>query len=186
MPDQIESVYVDDEDRTVFGPWTIATTVDLDWALSRLGALEAEMASLQAQVTAAEGRLRERADYLTAKIHHGVMFFRAKIEEHAVKNRESLLGGGKKKSRALLNGTVGWRKTQGKLEVLDKQAFLAWLERHPKEAGLYSVRIVPIMDALKDHYLRTKSIPPGCQWVDETDSFYVTAHPLDGLAKGDK
>lgn len=182
----IEPVYVDEErpDVRAGGPWKIETVTSLDWAMSRLCALQLELADLAEQERARVAAIEERAHLLAQKAERGVAFFESMISEYAHRNRDTLLGGGRKKSREVLSGTVGWRTKPGRLVVLDKEALGAWLERQAPDAGLYRIRLDPDLAALKAHYEATGTIPPGTEWQDETETFFVKTQPLD-ILKGE-
>lgn len=77
---------------------------------------------------------------------------------------------GKKKSRALPNGTFGFRAKPATLEITDPTAALAFAEAN----GLpikKSVGVTP----LKEHFKATGEIPDGCEYVEPEETFYVRA-----------
>lgn len=77
---------------------------------------------------------------------------------------------GRKKSRALPNGTFGFRARPATLEVVDPEAAVAFAE----ERGLpikKSIGVTP----LKEHMKATGEIPEGCEYVEGTETFYIKA-----------
>lgn len=181
MPEDIEPEYIDAEDPEVRtgGTWMVTNPTSLDWALSRLADLERQVADIAAQEADAHARITVRAEKLRAKAACGVAFFSSHIQRYAHSNRPALLGGGKKKSRELLSGVVGWRAMQGKLVVEDKKALEKWLMQQPPESGLYRTDVKPNMEALKALHAEKGTIPPGCIWVDgdEWGTFYMEPQP---------
>lgn len=140
--------------------WKITDLGAADWALSRLAECQAEAAAIDAQAEAAIARIRQRADALKMKAAKGESFFRFKLAEYAERERSSLLTG-KKKSRELLHGKIGWRAKAERLEVVDKDALTAWLAAQPVESGLYRMTLAPEMRAIQDAYKRDGIVPPG-------------------------
>jgi phage host-nuclease inhibitor protein Gam len=126
---------------------------------------------------AAKARIDKRAAELTARAERGAAFFRYRLAEYAHAQRAFLLGGGKKKSRELVGGTLGWRSRSGRLVVEDEAALNAWLERQPVESGLYTVRVKAVMAALNAYFAGTNEIPPGCIWDPGGETFYVKVQP---------
>lgn len=189
--DELVPEYVDEEDPTVRsgGPWRIETVTHLDWAMSRLAALQLELADLADQERVRVEAIEQRAAFLAEKVNGGVSFFEAKIAEYAHSHRGTLLGGGKKKSREVLHGVVGWRDSPGpgKLVVTDAEALDAWLQTKSPDSGLYRVKLEPEMDALKALHEAEKVVPPGCEWVPKSETFFVRAAPLmtDIVLKGE-
>lgn len=163
----------DEEDESVSGPWQIDSRSSLDWAMSRLAKLRAEAEAIETQAAAAIDRIEKRKASLLERIQRGAGFFEYKIAEYAHRERQLLLGGGKRKSADLLHGRIGWRSKGGKLTVDDKPTLLAWLERQPPEGGLYRVKLEPEMKAIQDNFKTTGEIPPGCSYQQPEETFYV-------------
>lgn len=184
--DELVPEYVDEEDPTVRsgGPWRIETVTHLDWAMSRLAALQLELADLADQERARVEAIEQRAAMLAERVQPGIAFFESQIAAYASSHRGTLLGGGPKKSRTVLHGTVGWREKPGKLVVKDAAALDAWLQTKGPDSGLYRIKLEPEMDALKALYAKEKAIPPGCEWVEKEDTFYVKTQSLE-IVKGE-
>jgi phage host-nuclease inhibitor protein Gam len=177
LADSIEQLqediqYEDDEDISVRTGWAIQNVQSLEWALSRDGALKAEKDRIMAAYDEAKRRLEARRDQLLDKIQRGIAFFESRIARYAEDNRDALLGGGAKKSVALLNGVVGWRRKTGRLVVVDEKALVAWLQAQPN-TDLYRVKIEPAMVALQKNYEATKQVPPGMEYAEEFEKFYI-------------
>jgi phage host-nuclease inhibitor protein Gam len=164
----------------------IETTQGADWALYRVAMLKAELRDIEAQARAAKERIDKRAESLKSKVARGVCYFEFKLLEYAEMHKKALLGGGKKKSRSFVHGVIGWRSSQERLEVTDKDALAAWLETQPVERGLYRTKVEPEMAAIQALYQTTGEIPPGCDIKPETDMPYVKAEaPETALVKGE-
>jgi phage host-nuclease inhibitor protein Gam len=176
--------YVDEQDPAVGGAWSISDLGSADWALARLSECEAEAAEIDRQADAAIERIRKRADALKEKAARGEAFFRAKLLLFAETHRDVLLTG-KKKSRELVHGRIGWRKKGERLVVQDREALLSWLAAQPVESGLYRVKIEPEMRALSERLKGCGEVPPGCEVEPETETVEIkTEAPEAALVKG--
>ena len=176
--------YVDEENEQVKegGPWHIENLSSLDWALKRLGELEAEVLANESLTHDRIAELEQRCLRLNARAAAGMRFFRGAIEAYARSHRTQLLGSSNRKTRALIHGTVGWRKRPASLEVLDKSALLGWAIRQPVELGLVRMKEEPCMSEVKAYAEETGTIPPGCAPVPETDELQVrTVDPKEVL-----
>ena len=169
---QEDILYEDDEDISVRTGWAIQNTQSLEWALSRDGSLKAEKDRIMAAYEDAKRRLEARRDQLLDKIQRGIAFFESRITRYAEDNRDALLGGGAKKSVALLNGVVGWRRRTGRVVVEDEKALVEWLQAQPN-TDLFRVKIEAKMAAIQEWYKRTKQIPPGCVYQEEYEKLYI-------------
>ena len=176
MPPEL-ATYEDAENPEVRGPWRIETIQSADWALARMAELQAEAEQVDAMRDAAIRRIEEKAEAMKAKIARGVSFFGFKLLEYGQRNKKALLGGGKKKSRAFLHGSIGWRTKNkgGRLAVEDAKALEAWLVLQPVDAGFYRQKIEPEMKALQAQFQADGVIPPGCRVEEEIDEPYVKA-----------
>ena len=169
-PDAVEE-YQDEEMPEARPGWHIGDLGALDWALSRVADLEREMAENERLAALAIERIRLRTLKLNERAARGVQFFSGRIREYAELHRAELLGGGKKKSRALVHGTVGWRKKGGGLSVTDVEALLAWARAQPVEAELLRIKEEPALSAIKKHYAATGEVPDGCDVEPEVEEF---------------
>jgi phage host-nuclease inhibitor protein Gam len=175
LPADLEA-YEDVENPEVRGGgWKIETIQSADWALARLSELQAEADSIDEQAKAGVARIRARAEALKAKVARGIGYFEFKLLEYAETHRKAMLGGGKKKSRSFIHGTVGWRTKNkgGRLVVEDAKALEAWLVAQPVERGLFRQKIEPELRALQALFADTGEIPPGCNVEEEIDEPYV-------------
>lgn len=179
-----QEAFQDSTDPAVKQGWAIANIGDLEWAMQRLGDLEAEAAENEAALADAHKRLDARAAELAAKVNRGIGFFRASVLRYMEAHRNELLKGGARKSRTLLYGTLGWRTAGGRLKVVDKDALTTWLMSQPVELGLARVKVEPDMRALQAHCLKLGKIPPGTELEAEREAPYVKAvSPGTTLAK---
>lgn len=174
--------YQDEERPEVAGPWRIESVEQADWALFRLGELERQMQenTLAAEVRIAE--LRARLAYINAQAQRGADFFRWKLQQYALEAREELLGGGKKKTRDLPSGSISFRSKGGGLQVVDRDALLAWAVEQPVELGLYRVKQEPALDEVKRHFKKTGELPPGTDLEPEREE--VVVKPAAAAPKG--
>jgi phage host-nuclease inhibitor protein Gam len=185
-PEGIDT-YEDADNPDVRGPWEIKNVSSADWAMARLAALRAEREQLDELERAAVARVHEKADKLRGQVARGESYFEFKLLCYAVRNKAELLGKGSKKSRTLINGTLGWKTHAkgGRLAVEDKKALEAWLMEQPVERGLYRVRYEAEMAALQEAFKADGVIPDGCKVEEETEEPYVKIDaPEAALAKG--
>jgi phage host-nuclease inhibitor protein Gam len=177
--------YQDDSDPNVRDGWSINSLSSADWALSRVSDLEAELAENNAVAEEAIARIQSRADKLNERVQKGITFFRSALAAYAYAHRDELLKGGKKKSRALLHGSLGWKKAGGDLKVQDREALLAWARTQPVEKAFLRIKEEPAVDEVKRHFKASGEIPPGCDVEPEREDFVVkTIKP--GAAQGEE
>lgn len=167
--------YVDETDPAVRDGWAIQDIGSLEWAMSRVADLEAEARENKEALAAAHRALDRRAGVLQEKVQKGIDFFRSAVLMYMEAHRGELLKGGKKKSRTMLYGTVGWRSSGGRLKVLDKDALAAWLLTQPVELGLARVTVDPNMVALQAYCAEHKMVPPGTEYELPHETAYVKA-----------
>ena len=151
--------------------WRIDGLSSLDWALGKLGAAEAELAALVELRNRAVNRLDAQVKLAGSAARHAVEYFTAQVAVYCGAHREELLTG-KKKSRALPCGTVGWRAKGGRLQVVDEDAVAAWATAQAV-AGIVTMRPVIDKAALTKHLDATGEVPPGCTLEDATDELYI-------------
>ena len=166
--------------------WKIENVSSLEWALGRVAQLKERYTAIEDAATEARNRVAARAEQLVGKVNRGIAYFTAHIEKYATEHRDEILGGGKAKSREFIHGTVGWRKRSGRLVVVDDQALRGWLVEQGDDT-LYRVKIEPEMQLLQARFRSDGVIPPGCEFVADTEKFYM--EPFDPermLPKGDK
>lgn len=167
-------VYYDEQDPTVASStWRVENLGSADWALGRLKELEREIAQNEAIAAEAVRRLEARVQVLNDRAMRGVRFFRAKLLEYLLTHRAELLGTGKKKSRDLPHGRLGFRKAGGGLEVVDKEALLAWAQAQPVELELVRITEAPAIAAIKAHCEATQKVPPGMVLQPDVDEPYA-------------
>lgn len=155
------------------GGWRVQSVVDLDWAMKRLAAHEATIAENEEMAAERHAEIDRRLLRLNDNAMKGVRRFRQMIEEYAQTHRDELLGGGKKKSRSLLHGTVGWRQRGGGLEVVDAAALLAWAQSQPIELGLTRMKEEPCLTEIKAVAKRDAVVPPGMQMAPLVDELQI-------------
>lgn len=173
--------YQDEEDQRATDGWHIQDIETLDWALSRMADLKREIAENESVMEAAIIRLRMRTAKLNERAARGVTFFEGRVREYAEIHRKDLLGGGKKKSRALPHGVVSWRKSGGGFKANDKEALLAWAQKQPVELGFIRFKEEPAWDVIKAHCEKTGEAPPGVDVEPESETFKV--EPISMEAK---
>jgi phage host-nuclease inhibitor protein Gam len=154
--------------------WRIESLQSADWSMRRIAECEAEAAAIDTQFEAAVARLVARRDALKSKAERGATYFRNRVAEYAERERATLLHG-RRKSRDLLHGRIGWRSKAERLEVVDKDALVAWLSAQPVESGLYRVKVEPELRALQERFKATGEIPPGCDVKPAEETIAVEA-----------
>lgn len=172
-PQQTSEEYVDSEESDVRVGWRPQSLDAADWCLKRLGELNAEIAENQSIVAGHVSKLKLRLDALNSTAVRGVAFFESRLREFAEANKEELLKGGKKKSRALPHGTLGWKKTSGGLEVKELESYLEWARNQPMELEVLRIKEEPAMAGLQKLFKETGELPPGCEMKEEKDEVVV-------------
>lgn len=169
-----EERYVDADDETVAeGYWRIEDLGGLDWALSRIADLEREQAENAEIVGAQIDRLRARLEKLNAQAERGLRFFRSQVAAYAEAHRAELLGGGKKKSRALPSGVIGWKKVPAKAVVTDEAALLEWARSQPVELELVRITEKPAWSDIKKQIEATGEVLPGTDYQPEGEALTI-------------
>lgn len=165
--------YVDEERSDVTEKWEVKTLEEADWALSRVKDADVTVAEVERLHAAAVARLEVRRDELLRKPLHVKAFFSGLLRKYAEANRKDLLKGGKAKSRKLMFGSIGWRKSGGDPVITDKDALLAWCLKQPVESELLRVKQEPAWDAVKKHVKDTGEVVPGVSTSPETEVFEI-------------
>ncbi len=179
MSEEIAVEYVDEDEPNARPGWRIDSINSLDWALSRVAALQREMADNDAILESNIARLRQKNAKLNEVAARGVAFFESRVREYAELNREELLGGGKKKSRKFLHGVIAWKKRGGGFKVNDAAALLAWAQGQPVELGLVRMKEEPAWDVIKAACATTGELPPGVDMEPEDETFKIEANTLE-------
>jgi len=175
MSEEASIAYVDEHEPAVTDQWSIGDLSAADWALSRICDLEREIAENNELAEEAIAKIKMRTDLLNERAQRGVAFFKGRLATFAQTHRELLLGGGKKKSRSLLHGSIGFRKTGGSLEVLDKSELLEWARFQPAEFGFVRIKEEPAVDEIKKRFKLTGEVPPGTHLAEEREEVVVKA-----------
>lgn len=169
-------LYQDPENQETWTPdWRISDLATADWALSRVGDLQREIDENEALAEAARDRITLKTQILNERVHRGVEFFKRHLEAFAQSHRELLLGGGKKKSRSMLHGSLGFRKAGGGLEVQDREALLDWARLQPIESGVLRITEEPNLVEIKREFKRMGELPPGTDLAPETEEVVIKA-----------
>lgn len=165
--------YMDDERPEVTIGWRIGSDSEADWALQKMGELEAHVAAIDLQLAATIERETRRAEGRKGSAGRGVAFFEAVIKEYGEREKRRILGTGKRKSHAYLHGTIGWRKKGGKLTWTDEAVALEWAKGRPVEQGLFRVTFALEKAAIQKLAKEEKIIPPGTELEPTIDEVYV-------------
>lgn len=175
---EIVKGYQDEEDTRAAegGPWRIDNLIAVDWAFKRLAALEAEVTLNEETALERIREIERRCKRLNERALRGIRFFRGHIQAYAETHKEEMLGGGQRKSRPFLHGTVGWRKKAAGFEVKDAAALLAWAQTQPLELGLTRMEEKPCLPEIKAHAKKEGVVPPGMQATPEADEIQIRVH----------
>jgi hypothetical protein len=170
--------YVDEQDPEIKTGWMVRTEGDAEWALKRLGECEAEIAALKDNAKRAREWITRREAQLVAKAQRGASFFESHVLAWMERSRATILKG-KAKSKALLYGSLGWKRAAEKLVYDDEAAALEWAKGEGIEAGLYRVEYRLEKDAIKAYTRARGVVPPGCHWEGGQDEPFVKAISAD-------
>lgn len=170
--------YVDEgEDRASLG-WAPESLADLDWALMRVGELEEQVQANEEVAAERHKEIDRRTIRMNEKANADIRYFRDVITQYATSHRAQLLGSGKRKSRELQHGRVGWKTRPACLKTSDSKALLAWAQSQPVELGLVRIKEEPCLEEIKRHAERSKTVPPGMEMEPETETLQVHAEVL--------
>ena len=175
---ELVAPYVDEEnEQAAEGRWEIDSLSSLDWALMRLAALERQVSANEELAAERIRDIERRTLRLNAKLTDGLRFFRAAIARYAEGHREELLGGGRKKTRELIHGSVGWRKRPAGLEVKDAAALLSWAQQQPVETGVLRIKEEVALAEVKK-LAKGGEVPPGCALLPESEELCIKTAEL--------
>lgn len=176
----MDELPVSDEQDPAEG-WTIQDVDAADWALARIADAERELAENARIIAGQIARLKMKEEQLAIPLQRRADFFRGAVAAYAITHRPELLGGGRKKSRTLPHGSIGWRKSGGKLTVTDKEALLEWARGQPVERNFVRIKEEPAVDEIKLACAVTGEVPPGAEISPEEEDLVIKA---DGAPNG--
>jgi phage host-nuclease inhibitor protein Gam len=165
--------YVDAENEAVRDGWRIDNIDSLNWALERLGHLERQRDENAAIVERRIALEKLRLEKLNASLERGIAFFESQITAYAQQNRDALLGKGKKKTRDLPHGSVGWKKVPAKAVLKDEAALLEWAKAQPIEEGWVRTKEEPAWELIKAHVEKTGEELPGTEYQSEDEKVVI-------------
>lgn len=153
-------------------PWSIKTASDRVFAMDVLAKAAAEKARDKALYDAAKARIDAWLASREEAIDSGVAYVKAEMERDATVHRAELVKG-RSKTIDLPNGTISWRKSGGRLIVVDKDALAAWCVEEGPVLALYRVKTEPEMARVQNVFKATGVIPPGCEYEPEVESITI-------------
>jgi phage host-nuclease inhibitor protein Gam len=172
----------EDEDAPPIG-WTPTTLEDAEFCLKRLGAAQAELAEYERLFEWNVQQLKAQHEKFISRAKNREALFSSYLKAYAEENKDVLLKGGRKKSRELYNGTLGWRSPSPGLEVKDDAALLAWAKEQPEELGLVRTKEEPAVAKIQEHFKATGEVPPGTEPRPDKDVFYAKPSNLPPAAE---
>jgi hypothetical protein len=122
---------LDAETGTIVGRLDVAdhfhidSTVKAEWALRLRGEIEAQVAALDARLEALRANLLALRAEQVRRLSWWDWRFGSQLADFA----RRMLAGGKKRTWTCAWGRVSFRKSQGRTEILDMEAAVAWMER---------------------------------------------------------
>jgi Bacteriophage Mu Gam like protein len=155
----------------------VDTLARADWVLEVLAASDARKEENKRLAAEAKRRADEWLTKVNGQEDRDTAFLRAQLESFMASQRPIILGGKtEKKSRSLPHGTLGWRFSPKRLEVVDTAATLAWARGRPLSDGI--VRFKPVLEhaGLVKVAEREGLTPPGTKWIEAQDEPF--AKPL--------
>lgn len=173
QPGEID--YQDENYPDIRTGWQIEDLGALGWALERLGEIQGEIAQIDALRLQAIARIEARAATLAARAKAGGAFLESAVFSYMNRARKELLGGGKKKSRSLPTGTIGWRAKAAQIVMVDEAAAMEWAKSQPVEDDILRVKLEINKKILNDRFKATGEVPPGFDIAPEEETPYVKA-----------
>lgn len=151
----------DDAPAPVDDRFRIDSESKMNWFVGKLNGYDEADARIDAQYAAMKRDIANRRDGLKRR-------FMAEAEGWADANRPS-----KGKSIKLLAGTVGWRENKGGPRIVDKAALMDWANENAPGLLVTESITKPDTSAVYAHFATTGEIPPGVEYVEPGDRFYV-------------
>lgn len=137
-----------------------------DWVVGKMLDLDARETRLKAGYEAAKREIERERAFFERRFGDGL---------RNVALREITANGGRKKSVNLLNGTVGFRVSPEKIEVGDEEKAKAWAKDNALDAISVKVTESLIKKELLAAMKKRGEVPDGCEYVEPTQKFYVSA-----------
>lgn len=134
-----------------------------------LGALRQQSVELEryAEAERAEiARVQSRYDAVKSRVMKHI----TAIEQQLAIVAEGLEYG-KKKSRILGNGSVGFRAVPERLSITDSVVLVGWAGQHAPELVRKEVKLSVPQAAAKEYFTSTGEIPEGCELVPASQKF---------------
>jgi phage host-nuclease inhibitor protein Gam len=166
--------YMDEERPEVrTGHWNGPQSLEeLDWVLMRIAEIQAEVEENKRLLRAAIAHAESRIERLNERAEHGVAFLTGHAKLYLRQHRDEILKHGKKKSRTLVYGTVGFRSRGDRLAVMDENALAAWAQDQGL-VELVRIKVEPDIRAIRDYAEEKGIIPPGMAEQPQVDEPYI-------------
>lgn len=136
-----------------------------DWVVGKLLDLDAREARLKEGYEAAKLEVKRERDFFKRR-------FGADLENVVL--RELASSGGKKKSFALLNGTVGFRTSPERIEIGDEDLAKHWARSHAPAAIVVKVTEGLLKKELLSVMKKSGEVPDGCDYEPPAQKFFVS------------
>lgn len=160
--------------------WHAKTVADIAWALSVIADAQKRVAAIEAQYEAAAQKLHLRREELVRKALGDAAYLESEVVAWTKEHRSEVVTG-RRKSLETLHGSVGFRTVPGKLTVVDEEALKVWLLTTDPTEGLYRMEVRPNLKELKARVEKDGVIPPGTEWVEQTETVQVKPVALPTL-----
>lgn len=141
--------------------------VRMNRVLHVLGQLERERAANESEHKALIQYYRDRHDARQGTLDARIAYLTDAVRQWY----EAFPPEGKAKSRKLLAGTVGTRKQQGRVRIVDDAALLEWAKANDTDLVVRKVEERVPAKAVQDSH--PDSLPPGTEYVPPSESFYA-------------
>lgn len=168
----------DDDERAELGHllgMPLAGTVDAELAATAsqlLGALRSRAAELARHSEAERAEIARIQQRYAAPKEKAAQRMR-EIEQHLAIVAEGLEYG-RKKTRVVGHGSVGFRAVPERVAVADAVALLAWATAHAPELIKVETKQSVPQTAVKTHLMSTGELPDGCEIIPGSEKFVYT------------
>jgi hypothetical protein len=147
--------------------FTVDSMESANWVLKKIAQAPDSLSQIQAMADAEYNAIQQRADDLKQAHINTIAFFQTAYGPQLEAWAAAELVGEKKKSKPLIYGKVGFKKSRDKVVVIDEDAAIEWCACNNPEAVKTSILTSNLSDeALKKDFVH---IEPG------VDKFYIDA-----------
>lgn len=125
--------------------------------------------------------IEEINEYAKKEIER-IIFFKDQKMTHLIRKQnfykmalESYLLASGDKSKSMINGKIGFRKSPDRVSIVEEGSFLAWAKKNKLEDLLVKteVKSKPLLKEIKKYIQETGECPDTVDYIDGVNKFYI-------------